>query len=204
MPRKGPAMPRRKSYKPRPFEMVMDESPGEAIPWNLDEHLHGCLAAYQLERNYGAAVFFALEALWGIARDVDIRAKTGNLDPAQLDEQWVLSPLETLPVPWIWIRALSMAWEKYKDEGGPLGHAFGLEGGGQGKSPIIATLMQMLDERAIARWIWSRVQELRAAGQEIWIEDVVQEAAEKFGKADVTIRRAWGRFGRLERLRTKE
>ena len=44
--------------------------------------------------------------------------------------------------------------------------------------------MQMLDERAIARWIWSRVQKARDAGEEIWIEDVVQEAAEEFGKSD--------------------
>jgi hypothetical protein len=59
----------------------------------------------------------------------------------------------------------------------------------------------MLDERAIARWIWSRVQHARAAGEKIRIEDVVQEAAEKFEKSDVTIRRAWQRFASLERLR---
>jgi hypothetical protein len=59
----------------------------------------------------------------------------------------------------------------------------------------------MLDERAIARWIFSRVQEAKAAGKKIRIEDVVQEAAEKFGKSDVTIRRAWARFGRRERQR---
>jgi NADPH:quinone reductase-like Zn-dependent oxidoreductase len=41
-------MPRRKSHKPRPFEIVMDESRGKAIPWDLDEHFNGCLAAYQL------------------------------------------------------------------------------------------------------------------------------------------------------------
>ena len=41
---------------------------------------------------------------------------------------------------------------------------------------------------------------LRAAGEKIRIEDVVQEAAEKFGKSDVTIRRAWQRFGQQERL----
>ena len=63
-----------------------------------------------------------------------------------------------LPVPWIWIRALSAAWERYKTEGGPLGRAFGLEGGGQGKSPTIDKLAQMLDERAIARWIGSQLQ----------------------------------------------
>lgn len=62
----------------------------------------------------------------------------------------------------------------------------------------------MLDERAIARWIWSKRQEARAAGEKIWIEDLVQEAAEKFGKSDVTIRRAWERFGRRERERQKK
>ena len=74
-----------------------------------------------------------------------------------------MSPEATFAVPWIWIRSLATAWETYKTEGGPLGQAFGLEGGGQGKSPIIDKLTQMLDERAIARWIWSRVQEARAA-----------------------------------------
>jgi hypothetical protein len=179
----------------------MEEFAGELIPWDLDEHLNGCLAGYQLDPSYGSAVYFALEALWGIARDVRIRAEAGRLDPSQIDGDWMLSPKTHLPVPWIWIRALSAAWEKYKSEGGPVGQAFGLEGG-QGKSPTMTKLMQMLDERAIARWMWSRVQELRAAGQEVWIEDAVQEAAEKFDRSDVTIRRAWQRFGRLERLRS--
>jgi hypothetical protein len=35
--------------------------------------------------------------------------------------------------------------------------------------------------------------------KKIRIEDIVQDAAEKFGKSDVTIRRAWQRFGPLER-----
>jgi hypothetical protein len=194
-------MGRRKSQTPRPFEIVMDESPGEPIPWDLDEHLNGCLAAYQMKSNYGAAVFFALEALWGIARDVDIRAKAGTLDPAQLDEHWILSPLETRPVPWIWIRALGTAWEKYKTEDGLLGQAFGLEGGGQGKSPTIATLMQMLDELAIARGIGSQVQAARTANKKIRIEDLIQDAAEKFDLSDTTIRRTWRRFGPRERQR---
>jgi len=37
--------------------------------------------------------------------------------------------------------------------------------------------------------------------KKIRIEDIVQDAAEKFGKSDVTIRRAWQRFGPLERQR---
>ena len=48
---------------------------------------------------------------------------------------------------------------------------------------------------------FSRVQEAKAAGKKIRIEDVVQQAAKKFGKSDVTIRRAWARFGQRERRR---
>jgi len=184
--------------KPRPFEIVMNETSEEPTLWDLEEHLNGCLAAYQIERSFGAAVALAFEALRGIARDVQIRARAGCFPPAQLDEQWILSPKETVPVPWIWIRALSTAWEKYNSEDGPLGRAFGLEGG-QGKPPVLAQLMQMMDERAIAHWIWWRVESLRLAKQEVSIEEVIQEAAEKFGKADITIRRAWGKFGRLEK-----
>ena len=190
-----------KSRQPRPFEIVMDEAGEEAFPWDLDEHLNGCLAAYQMNPSYGAAVFFALEALWGIARDVGVQAKAGSLDSAQLDEHWILPPGKTLPVPWIWIRFLSTAWEKYKTEDGLLGHAFGLEGGGQGKHPTIAKLMQMLDELAIARWIGSQVQAAPAAHKKIRIEDLIQDAAEKFDLSDTTIRRAWRRFGPRERQR---
>jgi hypothetical protein len=194
-------MARKSSRAPHPSEIVMDEFAEERIPWDLDEHLNGCLAGYQTDPIYGAAVFFALEALWGIARDVGVRAKAGILDPDQLDKDWVLSPKTNLAVPWIWIRSLATAWEKYKTEGGPLGHAFGLEGGGQGKPPIIDKLTQILDERAIARWVWWRVQETRAAHKKIHIEDVIQEAAVKFDKSDVTVRRAWRRFGPRERQR---
>jgi len=123
----------RKPRTPRPSEIVMDEFAEERIPWDLDEHLNGCLAGYQTDPSYGAAVFFALEALWGIARDVGACAKAGTLDRAQLDNNWIVSPTTNLDVPWIWIRFLATAWEKYKTEGGRLGHAFGLEGGGQGK-----------------------------------------------------------------------
>jgi hypothetical protein len=192
----------RKSRSPRPSDVVMDELGGEQIPWDLDKHLSGCLVGYQTDRSYGAAVYFALEALWGIAHDVAVRARTGKLDPNQLDVDWMISPKTSLPVPWIWIRALGAAWEKYKTDGGPLGLAFGLEGGQQGKSPTSDKLAQMLDERAIARWIGSQLEEARAAHKKIRIEDVVQEAAEKFAKSDVTIRRAWQKFSSRERRRT--
>lgn len=187
-----------RSRTPRLSDTVMDELSGEQ-PWDLDKHLHGCLAGYQTDPSYGAAVYFALEALSGIAHDVAIRASAGTLDPNQRNADWIISPITTLPVPWMWIRALGTAWERYKTERGPLGVAFGLEGGGQGKSPTIDKLAQMLDERAIARWIGSELTAARRAKKKIRIEDLVQDAAMKFGKSDVTIRRAWRRFGRRER-----
>jgi len=193
-------MPRKSPRGPRPFETVMEELGVEEDSWDLEQHLNGCLAGYQANPSHGAAVYFGLEALWGIARDVAVRANTGRLNPDQLDTEWIVNPRTSLPVPWIWIRALGTAWERYKTEGGTLGHAFGLEGG-QGKPPINDKLAQMLDERAIARWMLSRVQKARAAGRKIRIVDVVGEAVEKFGKSDVTIRRAWERFGRRERQR---
>ena len=195
-------MTRRKRQGPRPFEIVMDEAGEEAFPWNLDEHLNGCVAAYQNEPSYTAAVYFALEAIWGIARDVEIRPRTDTLPQDGSDEDWQIPPLSTVGVPWMWVAALAAAWGKYKLEGGPLGEAFGLEGGGQGKPPAMTKLLQMLDERAIARWIWARVQKARAAGDEIDIEDVILEAEEKFYRSDGTIRRAWRRFGGRERQRS--
>jgi hypothetical protein len=41
----------------------------------------------------------------------------------------------------------------------------------------------------------------RAAAFATASDEVSQDAAEKFGKSDVTIRRAWQRFGPLERQR---
>ena len=174
-------MARKSSRAPRPSEIVMAEFAGEQVPWDLNKHLNGCLAGYQTNPAYGPAVFFALEALWGIAHDVGVRSKNGKLDPDQLDMDWTISPKINLRVPWIWIRALATAWERYKDQGGSLGHAFGLEGG-QGKSPTAHKLEQSLDERAIARWIWSRVQKARAAHEKIRIEDVIQDALSQLKK----------------------
>ena len=41
----------RKPRTPRPSEIVMDEFADEQIPWDLDEHLNGCLAGYQTDPN---------------------------------------------------------------------------------------------------------------------------------------------------------
>ena len=103
----------RRSHASRLSDIVMDELAGEQTPWDLDKHLSGCLAGYQTDQSYGAAVYFALEALSGIAHDVAVRANAGKLDADQLDMDWIISPDTNLPVPWIWIRALSAAWERY-------------------------------------------------------------------------------------------
>ena len=190
-------MPRR-SHAPRLSDIILDELAG-GQPWDLDKHLSGCLAGYQTDPRFGTVVFFALETLSGIAHDVAVRASADMFDPSQRDADWIISPNTKLPVPWIWIRALGKAWDRYKTERGPLGVAFGLEGGGQGKSPTIDKLAQILDERAIARWIGSQLAAARNARKKIRIEDLVQDAAVKFGKSDVTIRRAWQRFRRRER-----
>ena len=52
----------------------MDELTVEQAPFDLDQHLNGCLAGYQTDPSYGVAVYFALEALSGIARDAMVRA----------------------------------------------------------------------------------------------------------------------------------
>ena len=87
-----------------------------------------------------------------------VRANAGKLDADQLDTDWIISPDTNLPVPWIWIRALSAAWERYKTEGGPLGRAFGLEGGGQGmietmKGPAESGQICSVGRRKIAKKI---------------------------------------------------
>jgi hypothetical protein len=103
----------RKPRAPRLSDIIMDELVGDHAPWNLDKHLSGCLAGYQTDPSYGAAVYFALEVLSGIAHDVAIRADSGAFDPNQLDKDWIISPNIKLPVPWIWIRALGAAWDRY-------------------------------------------------------------------------------------------
>ena len=77
---------------PRLSDVIMDELVGDHAPWDLDKHLSGCLRGYQTDPSYGAAVYFALEALWGIAREVAVRANAGKVDPDQLDADWIISP----------------------------------------------------------------------------------------------------------------
>jgi hypothetical protein len=61
-------MKSKKPKKERIFQTVMNDISADQTPWDLDEHLNGCLAAYQIEQSFGAAVALAFEALSGIAR----------------------------------------------------------------------------------------------------------------------------------------
>src|SRR5215211_7274813 len=98
-------MARKSSTGPRPSEIVMQELAVQGSA-GLREHLNGCLAAYQIEPSYGAAVYFALEAIWAIAQEGRERAKAGTLPPDQMDADWTLHPLTRVPVPWMWILSL--------------------------------------------------------------------------------------------------
>src|SRR6478735_7150866 len=100
----------KRSRPPRPHQIVMRELVGDNSAWDLNGHLKACLAAYQSEPGFGNAVFFAFEAISGIAEDVELRAKAGKLDPALRDEEWLMSPFDSLEVPFIWISALAAGW----------------------------------------------------------------------------------------------
>jgi hypothetical protein len=50
-------MAQKSSRAKRPSDLVMEEFAEHRVPWDLDEHLHGCLAGYQAASSYGAAVF---------------------------------------------------------------------------------------------------------------------------------------------------
>jgi hypothetical protein len=42
-------MKSKKPKKQRIFQTVMNDTSADPAPWDLDEHLNGCLAAYQIE-----------------------------------------------------------------------------------------------------------------------------------------------------------
>ena len=137
-------MVRQQSRNPRAFEIVMDEAAGETVPWDLDEHLNGCLAAYQLQPSYGAAVFFALEVLWGIARDVGIRAKAGALDTTQEFNDIGYCLLRQLfQSPGCGFALCRPHGKNPRLKAARLAMHSVFEGGGQGKHPEIATMMQI-------------------------------------------------------------
>ena len=189
------AVARKTPKTDRPAEKVLRELGGKDIRWNVDKHLAGCLRAYEQNTSYSTAVYFALEAIAGIGREILTKAESNELPKELEDPEWGLNPTQNVGVPWLWIYSLSKAWERYKASDEDLGKAFGLEGG-RGKSPTAKKLDTMLDQRAMATWIWRKVQKERAAGRKFRIEDAIGEAANDFNLSEDRIRTIWKNHGR--------
>ena len=184
-----------------PFEIVMKELCPE-FTWDLNTHLEACLSAYQARGPHlGTAMYFAFIALCGIVHDAELRAKAAS-GSGEVDSEWTLPPRATVQVPWIWVVALVGGWNKYEKVGGPMGHAFGMEGG-MGKPPMIESMRQWLNDRAIARWVAERSTTLRAANASAPIGDAILQAAEKFGESDDTTKKKWLHNRLLEENRLK-
>lgn len=182
----------------RPSAKVLDELASHDAGWDIDKHLKGCLSAYQQNPSYGIAVYFALEAISGIGREGLLMAESGKLPQEIRDSQWGMAPTNNVDVPWIWVRTLAEAWERYKDGDEELGKAFGLEGG-QGKSPVSKTLETALDQRAIATWIWNRYQKGKAGNRKYRMEEAIGDASEHFDLSLDRTRTIWKLNGRYVR-----
>src|SRR5262245_19114879 len=110
--------PNQPSPHRRPSDAVLDELGVKDTPRSIDAHLGGCLAGYRFqekhERRFGVAVYFALEAVWGIGRHHRHQATIGQVPESDRDAAWGLPPMSKVEVPWIWVCALAEAWERYK------------------------------------------------------------------------------------------
>jgi hypothetical protein len=174
--------------------MVMAEADSDALAWDLEKHLNGCVAGYQADPAFSSAAYFAFEAIWGIILDVESRAPSKG-------PGWATDPRTKVPVDFIWLRALAEGWRRYRDQGMPLGRAFCLEGG-QGKPPTRQKKAHLLDQRAIAHWLRRETQQARLTNPRFTITDAIGKAVEHFGKSEETIKRAWTLFSRVEKKRT--
>ena len=76
--------------------------------------------------------------------------------------------------------------------------AFGLEGT-RGKRPVLGRAERMLDQRAIAQFVWRFAEGERAHDAKDPVARAKGEAANKFNVSDETVSRAWKRFGKAER-----
>ena len=195
-------MARERSPPKRPYQRVMDELGADLVRFDLEKHIRGCFAGYQNRPDEGTAVYFALEMLSGIAihgRALESQGLTPQLETAD----GAIRTNAAFSVPWFSITVLAAAWETYKQQGPPLGKAFGLEGS-QGKRPVIEQLEKMLDQRSIAHFVARRAQQLRAARTKKPIQTAKNDAADHFELSDETVDRAWKRFGRIERERARK
>ncbi len=182
-----------KSQAGRRADMVLEELARD-IPWDLNKHLKGCLHAYQQKPEYGRAVFFALEAITGIGQDVLRKIERDGIAQELQDPEWGLSPMAPVSVPWMWVRALTVAWARHR-AGEPIEKAFGFKGA-QGTRPVAVQLDHLLDQRAVAVWTWNRILSLREVGPKRGtVEQALGEAEEHFGLSIDRIRAIWKKHG---------
>ena len=180
-----------------PYQVMMEEVAADKSLWDRDTHIKGCFAGYQHEAEFGTAVYFALEMLWGIAVHGKQLEKEGLTEDLRGPDGTLRADAE-FEVPWFCIVYLAVAWDSYKEKGPPLGKAFGLEGP-RGKRPVLARLDRMQDQRAFARFVWQSAEVERARGVKDPVARAIGEVANKFDVSDETVTRAWKRFGKAER-----
>jgi len=185
--------------RPRPSEIVSKELGAGDGSGPLERHLVGCLAGYNQNPNFGSAVHFGLEAIWGIGVHYQHLAAEGKIPETDRDAEIWLKSDRIVGVPWLWVLALTRAWDRYDKQGEPFERAFGL-GGARGKRPTRSIVNRMLDERAVAVDVWNRVQKSRATGRKLSVIDALHAAAEKFSMSFDAVHRIWKKQGRKVRL----
>ena len=80
--------------------------------------------------------------------------------------------------------------------GEPIEKAFGFKGA-QGTRPVAVQLDRLLDQRAVAMWIWNRILSLREVGPKRGtVEQALGDAEEHFGMSIERIRAIWKKYGR--------
>lgn len=175
----------------RAQRLLLEELGVDVKNAGLAKHLEGCLKGYEESGGSGAAVYFALEALWGISIHWQAREDSDDLEESQRESDGSLDGEAEIPVPWIWVAALAGAWNRYKDGDLSLAKAFGLEATGQGKDPIGKKLNQEAEGRAMAHLVWRRVQAAEESGEKKTILDAQMDVAEELEVGHSTVERSW-------------
>ena len=196
--------PRRRGRRVEPHEKVLKElAADDREQFSLEKHLQGCFAGYQTtvekkgKAEIGEGTYFAFEAIWGIVAANNLNVQAGERSATNPD--WTLPPHTPVEVPWMWLFFLAEAWERFSRNDLPIGKALGLEGS-KGQRQKHKSMIGLLNERAIARWIRERSLKHRADGHRSYVLLSQQDASDEFGKSFAVIRKIWNRHGRAVRM----
>ena len=77
-----------------PYQVMMEELAVDSSLWDLETHIAGCFAGYQQNQEFGTAVYFALEMLWGIAVQGRHLEKDGITEYLSASDATLSSPLK--------------------------------------------------------------------------------------------------------------